>query len=234
MIVKNIFNISLSIISIVSLILFGVTGSHAGELSYQEFSLLTTEDLEVGESIDVDHLSGVGLSATQVDVLINSKNEFQYHEGVNYIKKEKNRLSALMDGQEFSVGRLMDTQANAPVSYYWTNREGLQINLRRNIKEKIESKHNLTWKVPRAVTNSYYKKYHVNGQKYSYEAEVHNIQCKGWAAWRKCQSVDKVIVITSVDFRTNTSDGKQFGVTTTYCKGRGDWCPDFVKNALNI
>lgn len=76
------------------------------------------------------------------------------------------------------------------------------------------------------------QKYYANGQKYSYEAEVHNIQCKGWAAWRKCQSVDKVIVITSVDFRTNTSDGKQFGVTATYCKGRGDWCQILLKMLL--
>lgn len=43
-----------------------------------------------------------------------------------------------------------------------------------------------------------------------------------------------VTVIAGVDFRTNTSDGRPFGVTTTYCQGYAGACPDFVKNALNI
>jgi len=43
-----------------------------------------------------------------------------------------------------------------------------------------------------------------------------------------------VTVIAGVDFRTNTSDGRPFGVTTPYCQGYAGACPDFVKNALNI
>lgn len=35
------------------------------------------------------------------------------------------------------------------------------------------------------------------------------------------------------DTRTNTPDGKYFGVVTAYCLGYYPRCPDWVKNAAN-
>ena len=215
----------------------------AQEVSFQEFSILTDSEINTEENIDSEYLINSGLTPEQSEIILHAENEQQYDAGIQSIHsffendtRHKNiqPIPPILYDTPKNLNSGHEIQANAPVSHYWINREGRTINLRRNIKTKIESKHNLTWRVPRAVTNYYSKKYYVNGQKYTYEAKVHHIRCTGWFFWRKCRIIDTVTVLTSVDFRTNTSDGKHFGVTTTYCKNRGNLCPDFVKKALNI
>lgn len=128
------------------------------------------------------------------------------------------------------------TSASAsPVAYSWRDVTGRTVNLRSNVHAKIVSKHNVTWRVARAVTqypetSQYGVRTRTDGE---YRTPVHEIQCTGALWWRKCRVVRTVSLFARVDFRTDTSDRRGYGVVTTYCEGMTA-CPDFVKNALNI
>lgn len=132
------------------------------------------------------------------------------------------------------AGHVTAWSQNYPVRYSWNDNGRRQINLRTNIDDKLRSKHNLTWRVARATTQWNQGRQHLGGTRYKYETLVNNVRCSGWWIFRKCTVIDSVTVRAVVDMRTDTSDGKRFGVVTTYCPGRGDWCPSFVKNSLNI
>lgn len=123
----------------------------------------------------------------------------------------------------------------SPTAYAWTDFKGRYTPLRQSVVSKLQTKHNVTWKVARAVT-----KYPapggarlVSGTKWNYETPVSEIKCSGWWVFRSCKVVRTVQVIGSVDFRT-LADGSPYGVVTTYCDGYDGMCPDFVKNAVNI
>jgi len=123
----------------------------------------------------------------------------------------------------------------SPTAYAWTDFKGRYTPLRQNVVTKLQSKHNVTWKVARAVT-----KYPapggaklVAGSKWNYETPVSEVTCSGWWVFRSCKVVRTVQVIGSVDFRS-LADGSPYGVVTTFCDGYDGMCPDFVKNAVNI
>lgn len=132
-----------------------------------------------------------------------------------------------------SSGGMVAT-ANAPVLYSWRELDNKLVTLRSNINDKIVNTHNVNYRVARATTRYPKSKWFVSGSKYNYSTPVNEVGCSGILWWRKCTVVRTVTVMAGVDFRTNTSDGRPFGVTTTYCQGFPGRCPDFVKSALNI
>lgn len=130
--------------------------------------------------------------------------------------------------------QVAEAAAHAPVKYTWKDNAGKTVNLRSNINTKIINKHAITWKVARTTTRYPAKKYLQSGTTWRFETPVYRVTCSGVWIFRKCKVAQTVTVRTAVDYRTNTSDGKPYGVTTSHCLGGYILCPSFVKNALNV
>lgn len=135
----------------------------------------------------------------------------------------------------FGIDASAVAQATSPIRYSWQDYKNRYTPIRANVLTKIETKHNVTYKVARATT-----KYPAPGQagpgggtSWSYRTPVHEVKCSGWWIFRTCKVVRTVWVKAVVDFR-RLSDNRPYGVVTTYCEIGMDRCPDFVKNALNI
>ncbi|WP_277209170.1 hypothetical protein [Isoptericola croceus] len=183
----------------------------------ESFSMLGDLDAQVGDVLTPGQMRRNGVDPTTMRALKNDRVAAESPDEP--------------DGQS---GSMLLRATNAPVLYSWRDNKGKTVNLRRNINTKIVDKHNLTWRVPRAVTQHPNKRWFVSGKKYSYQTRVLNVRCTGRLWWRKCKVVGSTQVLTSVDFRTNTSDGRAFGVTTAYCLGYAGRCPSYVKNAVNV
>lgn len=125
--------------------------------------------------------------------------------------------------------------SNSPVSHTWKDKKGKTTTIRKNIVEKLNTKHNVSWQVARTTTM--YPKSWKYGVRTKTDAEyrtpVNEVKCSGFLGWRKCKVVNTVTVFARVDFRTNTSDKKPYGVVTTFCEGMVK-CPSYVRNAANV
>lgn len=124
---------------------------------------------------------------------------------------------------------------NSPVSHTWKDKKGKKTTIRKNIVEKLNTKHNVSWQVARTVTK--YPKSWNYGVRTKTDAEyrtpINEVECTGSLWWKNCKVVRTVSVFARVDFRTNTSDKKPYGVVTSFCEGMVR-CPSFVRNALNV
>lgn len=147
----------------------------------------------------------------------------------------KRRSLEPIDSGELKVdGPVVAVTGTSPVVHSWPDVNKRYTPLRKNVNAKINSKHNVTYKVARATTKypAPGKAWKVSGTKWNYETKVNQVKCSGWWVFEKCKVARTVWALSSVDFR-KLSDKRPYGVVTTYCKGISGKCPDFVKNALN-
>lgn len=172
------------------------------------FSVIGDLDLEVGETISGEDVTDVGVTTSDLE----------------------EAAASSFSRSAFSI----QLAANSPVLYQWKDQVNKTMLIRSNIESKIRTKHNLTWKVARTTTQYAAKRYHQAGTTYRYETPVYRVTCSGVWIFRKCKVAETVNVRAVVDYRTNTSDGRTYGVVTTYCLTGAELCPSFVKNALNV
>lgn len=125
--------------------------------------------------------------------------------------------------------RAEPTAATNNVLFRWNDFAGRAVVLRSQPYKKILTKHNLTYRSPRAVTRYASTRTHDGGQAWRYRVKANEVQCDFWG--NNCKVKRSVWVRTIVDFRAYQGDS--YGVVTAYCEGHDGKCPDFVKNALN-
>jgi len=115
------------------------------------------------------------------------------------------------------------------VLFRWNDYGNREVVLRSQPYAKILTKHNLTYRTPRVVTQRATSRSHDGGQAWRYRLAAKEIRCDFWG--NNCKVIRTVWVRTVVDFRAYQGD--KYGVVTAYCEGYDGPCPDFVKNALN-
>ncbi len=130
----------------------------------------------------------------------------------------------------FNDGSAPAPRAN-PVVDSW-RAGGRTINLRLNAAQKLENKHNLSPKVTRIATQ-HPDRIEPDGNSHTafvYRTTLVKYQYSPFA-WLFPPPIEASVVLkTVVDFRTNTPDGKQMGVVTSFCEGMVR-CPDWVNQA---
>ena len=208
------------------------------EFAEVSFAVVGDMDVVVGETVEATDLEKVGVEEGVAEAVLEEPETVP-----ELLLPEEAALPSyqpvLQSQQQFvastvAAPRVMLAAANSPVLYSWLDRDSRTVTLRSNINTKIVNTHNVNYRVARATTKYPQHKWFVSGTKYNYSTPVNEVRCSGILWWRTCKVVRTVTVMAGVDFRTNTSDGRPFGVTTTYCQGYAGACPDFVKNALNI
>lgn len=115
------------------------------------------------------------------------------------------------------------------VLFRWKDYGSREVVLRSQPYNKILTKHNLTYRTPRVVTQHAKSRAHDGGQAWRYRLAAKEIRCDFWCS--NCRVGRTVWVRTVVDFRAYQGD--KYGVVTAYCEGYDGPCPDFVRNALN-
>ncbi len=104
---------------------------------------------------------------------------------------------------------------------------GKTIDLRWNVEQKILTKHNVTAKTVRVATQYADKSHPDSLTAIVYETTLVKYRVNAFSWLVPPEIEDQVTLRTIVDFRTNTPDGKQKGVISSYCEGM-ERCPDWV------
>ncbi|GAA5226981.1 hypothetical protein GCM10025778_15140 [Paeniglutamicibacter antarcticus] len=189
------------------------------------FSVVGDLGYSVGDEVNGDQLATIGVSETSITQFNSTPSAVA---AVNQVAV----ADAPYAGDPTAL-LVAEAAAHAPVQYTWKDNAGKTVNLRSNVNTKIVNKHNLTWKVARTTTKYPARKSFQSGTSWRFETPVYRVTCSGVWIFRKCKVAQTVTVRAAVDYRTNTSDGRPYGVVTTYCLGY-TLCPSFVKNALNV
>lgn len=126
------------------------------------------------------------------------------------------------------TGRVAPHTGIYDVMSSWTSKDGKTVALRRAAYDKITTKHNLTTAVVKRATKSCSSRLRAGSPTaFNYFLEATQISC-GLAG---CQVLASLWVQSTVDYRAIS--GGTFSVVTTYYQGV-TWCPNWVKNALNV
>ena len=115
------------------------------------------------------------------------------------------------------------------VLFRWNDFGNRKVVLRSLPYNKNLTKHNLTYRTPRVVTQKASTRTPDGGTSWRYRLAAKEVKCDFWG--NNCKVVRTVWVRTVVDFRSYQGD--TYGVVTAYCEGINGKCPDIVKNALN-
>lgn len=93
---------------------------------------------------------------------------------------------------------------------------------------KIRLKHNLNKRIVKGVTqHPVSKPEFISGYKWNYDGLVILVKCNSLGCW----VADARQVKAVVDFRS-LGNGTTMGAVNAFCVQTGNWCPDWVKNAI--
>jgi hypothetical protein len=104
---------------------------------------------------------------------------------------------------------------------------------------KIRQKHNLNQRAVTAVVmypdpNNGNTQQTTNLWRWNYIQTVHEVKCDGWWMFQDCKKHQTTRVQVVVDYSPKSwPKNSTTGVITAYCINQ-NWCPDWVKNAINI
>lgn len=116
----------------------------------------------------------------------------------------------------------------------WDDKNGRRVVMRERARSKIQSKHGLSANAPRVVTQYAPKIETFNGgDRVEYRLPMDHIRCEGWGPARKCRKLETRDVLAVVGFNKVT-DGRPYGVVTTYCPWVQGRCPDWVVNSPQL
>lgn len=123
----------------------------------------------------------------------------------------------------------------------WISADGKKVNLRKNIADKIVSKHGLPRNSARVVSRwaPFYHREGV-GEMEAMVYELPMVHTKCGIGYFLCRNVEVRNVRTVVRYKINNNfDGKSQGVVTTFCpwsrdQGLGNKCPDWVARSPQL
>lgn len=197
------------------------------------FTVLGDIDAEVGEEVSFEELADVDVEAAdlaEVGVEVSDDGTLAADPEALEAAPEPVSAPAALDVKVLNVpgAAIRPRTGTYDVIASWKAKDGNLVYLRRAAYDKIRLKHNLTTAVVKRVTTSYSSRLGAgSATNYNYFLEAKQFTCNMFTCW-----VSKSIWVQStVDYRKITSG--TFGVVTTYCQGV-TWCPDWVKNALNV